>query len=163
MKRKTLLSIIILFFLGFIYIKSYDVSANTVDILTNENRLHKIKSFKTIEIFNRKWIFPKYFNIEPAYFDSTTDDSEIKFRNLISKLINLKYNENANKYLEQGVNCQTVTLYVENWCKINNIDYKIFTEPTHVYISIKIKSDSYVINFNRRLEVYNECTKKSLL
>lgn len=163
-KRKIFLFLtLFLILICFFFYKSYDISTDPLDILVNEHKLYKISSFKTFEMFNRKWIFPSYTDVEGAYIDSSTESSEIKFKNLINNLLLIKYNENAGKYLRYGANCQTLTLYIEDWCKKNNISYEIFIEPTHMYIAIQIENQNYIINFNRELKIYNEYTGESLL
>ena len=120
------------------YRNSYPDTIDVVSKLLEENRFHKMKGFKTIHLFHRVLILPDYQDVISASKDNA-EKEEDKFNHVF-----------------EGANCQTMTIYVQDWCDKNEIEYKIIVEPTHVYIMLKINNTWKIVNFNRGLEVYDE-------
>lgn len=137
------------------YKHSYPDSTDIVSKLLEENRFHKLKGFQTIHLFHRVLILPNYIEVIPAEKENAETESK-KFSNLLTTLKSVPYKDNPTANIFDGANCQTMTIYIQDWCDKNDITYKIVVEPTHVYIMLKIDNSWKIVNFNRGLEVYDE-------
>lgn len=140
---------------AFFYSLSYPENINIISELKDRNIFHKLEGFKTINLFHRVLVIPKYVKVINSYVDYEKDETR-KFANLIEKLKNIPYIEQPTENIYDGANCQTMTIYIQDWCERNNIVYKIQIEPTHVYLLVRINTVWKIVNFNRRLQVYDE-------
>lgn len=117
----------------------------------------------SIRFFDRQFLLPRYLSVEKPEKDTSTGSAEAKFQHLLSYITTVPYTETPHYLLTDGANCQTMTMYVEDWARVNNIDYHVVVEPFHVYILVKIEKEWVIINFNKELEVKYERTGKSIL
>lgn len=158
-KRKILFLLLCIFFLSsssiLFYRNSYPDSVDIVSKLLEENRFHKLKGFKTIHLFHRILVLPEYIDVISASKENV-EKEEDKFQHLLETLKSVPYMDNPTSNIFEGANCQTMTIYIQDWCDKNDIAYKIVVEPTHVYIMLKINNTWKVVNFNRGLYVYDE-------
>ena len=137
------------------YRNSYPDTIDVVSKLLEENRFHKMKGFKTIHLFHRVLILPDYQDVISASKDNA-EKEEDKFNHLLDSIKDVPYVDSPTSDVFEGANCQTMTIYVQDWCDKNEIEYKIIVEPTHVYIMLKINNTCKIVNFNRVLVVYDE-------
>lgn len=55
----------------------------------------------------------------------------------------------TNSYcLEDGVNCQGMTVYLADWCEKNGCPFSVKYSSSHVYIVISYEGYDYEFNFN---------------
>ncbi len=162
MKKRITIFLIILFCLLSVfssslifYINSYPEDTKIVDELINQNIFHKMKGFKTISLFGRIMVIPDYVDVIESYVDHESDDT-IKFDNLVNKIKEIEYVDEPTENIFDGANCQTMTIYIQDWCEKNNIPYRVIVEPTHVFVIVQIKDIWKIINFNRGLEIHDE-------
>lgn len=115
--------------------------------------VHRASEINVLHIpFNRVLIGKKYIEVTSDYNGSKS------FDDLVEYLKTVKYLEKPDGDLDKGANCQTLTIFVEDWCKLNNVHYAVEMEPFHVKIKIKKDEVWYVIDFDKELTIYNEYT-----
>ena len=151
-----LLILIILF--AIVYSSAYTKDTDMLSIPD----IYKMKSFKRVEFFDRFLLFPVYQEVIPAYVDNSCKTDSEKFQNLVNKISDIEYAETPTEDIFVGANCQTLTMYIEDWCICNDIEYRVIVQPFHVFLKLHIDNIWYVIDFDKEMNIYNECTGERL-
>lgn len=110
-----------------------------------EQELYRVDSYA--EDLSSSKYYVHYIKVEPPTKSDGVTQMD-KFNDLCNIVRDTPFSYASSYQLADGVNCQTMTVYIADWCKLNGFQFSIKYADNHVYIIVYVDSHAYRIDFN---------------
>ena len=98
------------------------------------------------------WRVESYLKMDDGRYDvyllEVQSPVETTFEDLERTFLNTPYTSFNSESLQDGVNCQGMTVYLANWCEANRVEYSVSWTKTHTFTFIREDDGWYKFDFD---------------
>lgn len=113
-----------------------------------QDNLYRISSYtEVIDSSGKTVYYVNYVEVEQPYRSEAATNAE-KLNELIELVQETPFSYASSVHLKDGVNCQTMAVYIVDWCKLNGLVSTVHYADNHVYTEVSDGSRTFKIDFN---------------
>lgn len=113
-----------------------------------QDNLYRISSYTEVTDSSGKTVYyVNYVEVEQPYKSDAATNAE-KLNELIELVQETPFSYASSVHLEDGVNCQTMAVYIVDWCELNGLVSTVHYTDNHVYTEVSDGSRTFKIDFN---------------